>query len=183
MQAPLYFIAVLPNLEISTEITDFKNEANTSFNAKHALRSPPHITVIPPFRANYNEIESISNTLANFSKNQTPFKVDLLNFNHFGTAVIYIDVVKNELLQALWKELSVLMEDKFQIVHKFQDRPYVPHLTVAFRDLEADIFPKAWNYFSNINYERSFETEDLVLLINEDKKWQIVQRFSFQPKV
>lgn len=183
MQAPLYFIAILPNTEISTEITDFKKYADTNFNSKHALRSPPHITVIPPFRAFYNEIEKISNTLSDFSKNQVPFDISLSNFNKFGQSVIYIDVTENSDLQVLWKALSAMMKTDFGIENKFSDRPFVPHLTVAFRDLEPKIFPEAWNYFSNINYERSFETNSLVLLINEDKEWQIVQRFPFPSKV
>lgn len=183
MQAPLYFIAVLPNDEISTEVTDFKNYADTNFDSRHALRSPPHITVIPPFRAYYNEIEKISNTLADFSKNQANFNIDLSNFNKFGQSVIYIDVAENADLQALWKALSLLMETDFKIVNKFSGRPFVPHMTVAFRDLDPKIFPNAWNHFSNIDYERTFETHDLVLLINEDKKWQIVQRFPFQSEV
>ncbi len=183
MQAPLYFIAILPNAEVSAEITAFKKEAETTFDSKHALRSPPHITIIPPFRAYYNKIEGISNALVNFSKKQTNFDIDLSNFNHFGESVIYIDVVKNQLLQELREQLCSLMETDFNIANKFSGHPFVPHLTVAFRDLKPQIFPDAWNHFSNISYERNFETCDLTLLINEDKKWQIVQRFPFQGEI
>jgi 2'-5' RNA ligase len=183
MEKTLYFIALLPNDKISDEITAFKNEAKTRFDSKHALKSPPHITMIPPFRVYDNELEQVIKTINVFSKKQFIFNIELFNFNHFGKFVIYIDVIENKSLQEFHKDLNQTMEIEFQIIDKFKDRPFSPHLTIAFKDLKQSIYPMAWEYFSNINYERHFEANHLALLKHENKKWQIIQRFPFQHKI
>ena len=45
-----FFIAILPPETIQREITDFKEEIARDFKSSHALKSPPHITLLMPFR-------------------------------------------------------------------------------------------------------------------------------------
>ena len=46
----LYYIALLPPENIRQEVTALKEHAAEAFHSSKALNSPPHITLIPPFR-------------------------------------------------------------------------------------------------------------------------------------
>ena len=50
MAEGLYFIGILPPEDIKKKITDIKHVVARKFGSKHALNSPPHITLRMPFK-------------------------------------------------------------------------------------------------------------------------------------
>lgn len=174
----LYYIAILPNDEISKEITDFKLYAKANFKTERALTSPPHITVIAPFRPKKEvSIEALFQTIETFAKEQEPFEIVLQNFSKFDTRVIFVAVELSEQLENLWKKLNLQLAKAFQIKEKY--KIYNPHITVAFKDLEKAMFPKAWLYFSTTEFQREFEANHLALLQHNGKFWEVIKRFAF----
>ena len=63
MSESLYFIAVLPSEEIHEEITVLKHEIAEKYESKHALRSPPHITLHMPFKWKDKRFEDLVNVM------------------------------------------------------------------------------------------------------------------------
>ena len=55
----LYFIAIIPPEKIRREIEELKKKISVAFNTKRALNSPPHITLIPPFRTELDNLNSL----------------------------------------------------------------------------------------------------------------------------
>ena len=55
----LYSIALVPPKNIREEVLDFQRLAEKKFNSKVTLRSPVHITLVPPFNANAEELKQI----------------------------------------------------------------------------------------------------------------------------
>lgn len=174
MKTRIYFIALVPPLEIREEVTHFKLYASGHFNASHALKSPPHITLFPPFRWAPAKEAELKEAVSDFAATHEPFGVILEHFDHFDRRVIFVHVIPTEELLRLQKALKVHLSQKIGLEHS-DSRPYHPHMTVAFKDLKPEAFQEAWTYFSQQSYERDFETDQLCLLQHDGKQWQIIQ--------
>lgn len=167
----LYFVALLPDLAIQGEVTLFKQTAQDRFSSGHALKSPPHITLVPPFRSEGADFSP----LQAFAHQQSRFTVRLCNFDHFGNRVIFINVSPDPPLLACQTHVAAFCHERFGI--EPDQRPFHPHMTIAFRDLQRAAFPDAWSYFSAQLYERTFTAEALTLLRHTGQNWVIEQTF------
>jgi 2'-5' RNA ligase len=176
MYNPLFFIALLPDLEIQKEVTGFKQICADKFEARHAFKSPPHITLQSPFRWPMEKINILENALANFSEEQFSFSINLKNFAAFAPRVIYVNVEKNESLKSLHDDLEKYLLKNIGLKNK-RSHGFNPHMTIAHRDLKKEIFPAAWNYFWEKKYERQFLAERLTLLKHVKGKWEIWEEF------
>jgi 2'-5' RNA ligase len=169
----LYFMALLPDLGIQEEVTSFKQMAQERFGSSQALKSPAHITLVPPFRTDRSDF-SVLQTVAN---NQTPFTVQLRNFDRFGNRVIFVDVVPEPTLLGFQKVLANFCASQLDIAP--DSRPFHPHMTVAFKDISRSVFPEAWGYFAAQSYERTFTAQAITLLVHAGQRWQVDQTFGF----
>lgn len=178
MGAPtdLLFIALLAPDEIQAKVTAFKQYAATNFDSKHALRSPPHITLIPPFRWPLDDRKFLIDFLTNFQFAASPFPLHLYNFDCFAPRVIFVDVVEEPKLYQLQAQLAVAVAEELGIQHQ-GPHDFHPHMTIAFRDLQVRVFPAAWSYFSSLSFQASFPVDKLALLRHTHVGWQLVQTF------
>ena len=178
MQDPLFFIAILPDLEIQKEVTAFKQECAVLFNARHAFKSPPHITLQAPFRWPLDDVQELRESLVDFAHDQLSFTVRLHGFGCFRPRVIFVAPEKNKSLTEIHGQLE---KHLFETVGLKNNRShgFNPHMTIAHRDLDERIFPKAWNHFSKKTYQRQFLVENIVLLRHLKGKWEIIERFIF----
>ena len=177
MKKPLYFIAILPDAGIRAEVTRFKNYAAEHFKSSHALRSPPHITLFPPFLWAPEEKNRLVDNLRLFAQGERPFPVMLNNFNCFAPRVIFIDIQENTVLQGIQSRLEKQLKTTIGLSNPSR-RDFHPHMTIAFKDLRRSIFPKAWEYFSGLTYKRLFSADALSLLQHNGKIWTVYQEFS-----
>jgi len=168
----LYFVALLPDESIQHEVTAFKQEARERFDAGHALKSPPHITLVPPFQCAPDRQTELLPALNEAAAGLAPFPVQLRHFDRFGQRVIF---VHTEIDQPLLTCQRVAADVFHQRVGVQPDtRPFHPHMTVAFKDLKRSLFSEAWRYFSAQVYERRFMAEALTLLRHSGQRWEIV---------
>lgn len=174
----LYFIALMPDEKIQKEVTAFKHYCQRHFGAAHALKSPPHITLIPPYRWGAERLGPLRDTLDLFAMGQEPFTLQLQDFGAFAPRVIYVQVGENKQLEALHASLLRKLEEAFD----YQDKRAVrfhPHLTIAHRDLSQQAFHQAWPFFSRQQYRRKFYVDRLVLLHHHNHRWHIDREFLF----
>lgn len=174
----LYFIAILPDERIQKEVTAFKHFCRQHFGAEHALNSPPHITLTPPYRWTDEQLPTLVDALDMFALGQSSFEVRLRNFSSFAPKVIYVDVVENEYLSVLQRKLL----NKLEHALAYRDqraKNFHPHLTIAHRDLQrADFYP-AWEHFSKQKFYREFTVDQIALLHHHNRKWHIYKAFPF----
>jgi 2'-5' RNA ligase len=164
----LYFIAILTPHTINHQILEWKTYMLHHFNCKAALKSPAHITLIPPFSMRKEQEKQLTGILQTLSHPRFP--ITLKNFNAFKPRVIFVHVEPGKQLQ----ELKTTVENAltgFPI--KKETRPFHPHVTIANRDLEKEDFPKAWEHFKHINYEAVFDANNISLLRHNGAKWEI----------
>src|ERR1700752_5206321 len=96
----LFFIALLPPKEIREKIMLIQHEVAARFGSSHALKSPPHITLIAPFKCNSEFEQLIVEPLQEFFCYSSPFDIQLRNFNRFErNRVVFIEVTSNEMLE------------------------------------------------------------------------------------
>ncbi len=171
LKPELFFMALLPDPIIQDEVTAFKQASLERFGSGHALKSPPHVTLIPPFRSERPDFSA----LQTFAQTQPPFAVRLQNFDRFGNRVIFVNVVPEPALSACQARLAQFCYDHFGI--QPDSRPFHPHMTVAFRDLQRSVFTEAWAYFSTQAYERQFTADAVTLLKHTGQGWAVAQTF------
>jgi 2'-5' RNA ligase len=178
MNEKLYFLALLPPPDIQDEVTRYKQYAAEYFNASHALKSPPHITLIPPFWWEENRISEIIEWVENWTTQTASFTIALNDFDCFKPRVIYIDVVPNVELTQLQNHLKIGLKTKFQLSP--DKRPdYHPHMTVAYKDLSKRMFYAAWDYYQKQSFKHHFQVNGVSLLKHNQKRWKIDTELSF----
>src|SRR4051794_35260020 len=97
----LYFIAIVTPDTINQQVLEWKNYMLQQFNCKAALKSPAHITLIPPFHMPDAAQQPMKDALQAFAGLHQPFAVQLTNFAAFQPRVIYVHVQPNSCLNAL----------------------------------------------------------------------------------
>lgn len=179
-----FFIALLPPEDVQIEATKIKQYFADVYESRAALRSPPHVTLQPPFDWEVEVLPDLVGELERFARSQFPIPMTLEGFAAFKPRVIYINVLKTSELLRVQKALMSGLETSLNIVHHpSQSRPFSPHLTVGFRDLTKANFYRAWSEFKTKEFYYSFVINHLTLLIHNGKVWEIYQEFSFNSKI
>ena len=168
----LYFIAIVPPEPFREKAWKLKEHFRDRYNSKASLNSPPHITLFPPFKLAREEKELVS-ALEEQAKQFHPFMVSLENFGAFPPRVIYIDVLPQPEMEKLQQAIKELIPQFAQPDPKVNnDRPFHPHMTLAFRDLSKEQFRKAWKEFNEEELSYSWEVESFTLLRHNGKHWE-----------
>ncbi|MBD2435485.1 2'-5' RNA ligase family protein [Nostoc sp. FACHB-110] len=176
----LFFVALLPPPEIQDYANNIKQYFAENYASRHAQKSPPHITLQPPFKWANADTPRLEAFLQEFAHQKQSLLITLNGFNAFAPRVIYIDVVRSQELLQLQAHLMVKMEAELGIIDKVgKKRPFAPHMTVAFRDLTRRNFKAAWPEFAHRQVYFEFMADRLTLLIHDGRRWQIKTEFAF----
>ncbi len=174
-----YFIALIPPEPIFSETEKIKLEVSQKYANKSALRSPSHVTLHMPFEIKEEKTESLIQKLSEF-KFSSPFDVHLKNFGGFEPKVIFIDVMKNNTLSSLQKELVFHIKSNLNIFNQYEDkRAFHPHLTIAFRDLKKENFYLLFEEYRSKNFEAKFSVKSFFILKHDGKRWDSFKEFVF----
>lgn len=175
-----FFIALVPPPDIQQHITLIQLYFAEHYNSRGALNSPPHITLQPPFECLAEDVPKLKESLKEFAANRIPIPITLSGFAAFAPRVIYVDVVKSPELLELQKDLISYFETNLGIVDRVsQPRPFVPHMTVGFRDLTEPNFEAAWLEFKARSIFFEFTASALILLIHDGNQWNVATEFLF----
>ena len=178
-QKRLFFIALLPPKNVQVYANQIKQHFASVYKSKAALKSPPHITLQPPFNWDINNLTTLEQVLQKFAQSQGHIPLKLDGFSSFPPRVIYIDVEKNIELLNLQKNLVNYLESSLKIIDKRnKNRDFNPHLTVGFKDLSKTNFYKAWEEFKDKKVNFNFTVNKLTLLLHNQGKWEIKKDFN-----
>jgi 2'-5' RNA ligase len=177
-----FFIALLPPQHIQDYANDIKQYFAANYASRAAQKSPPHITLQPPFEWSDAEVPQLEASLQAFAHTQQSIAITLQDYAAFPPRVIYINVIKSQELLNLQKQLIIHTATHCGIRdQKSATRPFTPHLTVAFRDLTKENFRAAWPEFAQRSLNFDFMAEKLTLLIHDGKRWNVKSEFDFHP--
>lgn len=178
-----FFIAIVPPPDIQAIAQDIKQQFAEKYSSRAAQKSPPHITLQPPFAWMPQALPNLEQQLAKFALEQVPFEVELNGFAAFPPKVIYVDVVKTVVLLNLQTGLMANLEATLGIVDtSSKQRAFAPHMTVAFQDLTQPNFNAAWESFQGRSLQLRFLVSSLSLLIHDEHQWHVHKTFPFFEK-
>lgn len=176
-----YFIAIIPPPPVYDEALDLKLYLREKYHTKAALNSPPHITLHMPFMWKEDKEEKLVNKLAEFAKQFDPVKICLDNFSSFPPKVIFVDVTESDALDSLQKSLHRYFKRELNIFNaNYKERPYHPHLTLAFRDVKKRQYHLAWEEFSKKEYKAEFVADKIALLKHDGTRWEVLKDFTLE---
>jgi 2'-5' RNA ligase len=176
----MYFIAIVAPEQIHREVLKWKNYFKDHFECTVALKSPAHITLIPPFWMQEDLEDHLVNSMRDFSSTKNKFEITLKDFAAFKPKVIFVAVAKSEVLNDLHQSFAdhIFREKKFPV--KKEDRPFHPHVTLAARDLYKKAFQEAWEIFSQKKYEALWNVNGISLLRHNKKNWDVIFTSQFE---
>lgn len=174
-----YFIAIVAPEQINQQVLEWKQYMLQHFNCKVALRSPAHITIIPPFIMANDLLPQMEEQLESFSARQQSFPIQLKNFAAFKPRVLYVHVEPNTHLSELQANLEAFLLQHKHFPIKKEERSFHPHVTIANRDLQQSDFPIAWQHFQQLKYDVTFPANALALLQHNGQMWEIARSFPF----
>src|SRR3981081_1230521 len=160
----MYFIGMVAPEEINQQVLKWKNLMKEKFECTVALRSPAHITLIPPFWMKAELEDELIETIDKFSEHRNQFMIQLKSFSCFKPSVLFLEVIKNEQLALLRTDLEdfLLGQGKFPL--KKETRSFHPHVTIATRDLYKKAFLEAWEIFKNKKYKAEWQAKGVSIL-------------------
>lgn len=175
----LYFIAIIPPEPVYSEAHQLKQYFNDHYNSKAALNSPPHITLHMPFKWKEAKEKILIDKLQTFASTRKSFEMKLNNFSAFEPRVIFIDVIKDDNLESLQKQLKRFCKIELNLFNAdYKEFAFHPHLTLAFRDLKKPEFYKAWEEFKDKKFEANFTANSITLLKHDGQQWNVFKNLS-----
>ncbi len=177
-QMKRFFIALLPPQAIQDYANEIKQQFAVHYESHQAQKSPPHITLQPPFEW-ASDPSHLEQSLREFAAQSAPVPITLEGFSAFPPRVIYINVLKTPELLTLQKQVMDYSETRLGIVDSAaKHRAFAPHMTVAFRDLTKQNFNLAWQEFRDKSLHFEFVADHLTLLLHNGQRWTIAADFS-----
>lgn len=175
----LYFIALIPKDPHQSELMELKHWVFEDVGSKGALRSPAHITLLMPFKWRQEKEPLLFESLDKLASSMAPFNIELLNFNCFEPRVIYVDVKNNDTLTEVKTQVVKMAKQELKLTFLKDLRGFLPHITIAFRDLKKAQFYQLWQQLKTKEFKANFEASSLALLKHNGKRWDVCKEFQF----
>lgn len=168
----MYFVALVCPPPLNEKILRYKLWMRDQFGCVVAMKSPAHITLIPPFWLPDSEEEKLLDALQSFASTIGELTIPLNGFSHFRKRVLFVDVETSPELEQLKKQAEDHFVKIFPAIKK-DTRPFHPHITIANRDMKPSHFEKAWEYFKLLKLDENLTTKTVMLLKLVNGKWSI----------
>ena len=97
----MYFIALVLPEELDQKILQYKKYMHENYGCTVGLKSPAHITIVPPFWMQEEHETELKMDIDAISSETESFQLQTNNFSAFRPRTIFVDLVPNEKLQVL----------------------------------------------------------------------------------
>ncbi len=150
----------------------------TGLGDKSALGIPTHITLMPPYEAEWHELPDIEEHLAEASRQNQPFKIHLRGTGTFRPVSPVVFVVVVEGISACEQLAFTVRRGPLERDLQF---PYHPHVTVA-HELDDTCLDKAFSELAS--FECAFVADHFSLYVHDDETgWVPTRDFPLSPGV
>ncbi len=184
MTNELFFVALEPPSPQFETLSQLKQDVALKFDVKHSLKSPPHITIVPPFRFSDNQMNEILHhlQLCLFRPSHC-IRIYLEGYGHFRQKVVFVKVRTTKNLIDFQKRLVRCLYANSKIPVKNElTRSFYPHLTLAHRDVTFEKFKKIMAYLKSRPIKLTFDICELTLYKYNSAKsqWESVEKLPFK---
>ncbi len=173
----LFYMAIECPNEINEQVEQMKDYMEQNFGCRAAKKSPAHLTIVPPFRAEDELQAELLNFVQTFNMGLVPFSIRMKNYGQFADRVLFIDVeAPNVPLIELERDCMHEFSEKFPGIIFGMKPEFNPHVTIATRDIPEGALATARNYFeANHAVDVAFNANALSLYRLENGWWKKVE--------
>lgn len=172
----MYYIALLCPPAVNEKVLQFKYWMRDRFGCIAALKSPAHITLIPPFWLEETKEMELLQAFQSFTSDMSELNIELNGFSHFGKKVLFVQVKDNPAIEELKNQAEDHFTSIFPANIKKDDRSFHPHVTIATRDIMPSDSDRAWDHFSKKDFTAHFITRTISLLKLSPGKWNVLSQ-------
>ncbi|GGG61896.1 2'-5' RNA ligase family protein [Hymenobacter glacieicola] len=176
----LFLVALLPPEPVRSEVWAMKQELHQRTGSRNAVNLPPHITLIPPLRQPAQFAEAAAVSLRAFGPTQNACLVGLENFAWFQSRTLYVHVAQAQAVRQLHEALYHWCAAQLPVVPT-PTRPFVPHVTLATRDLPPAAVPELRAEFAARRYSATAAWSELILYQHDGRRWQVRETVHLAP--
>lgn len=176
----MYYLAIVLPPHLNQKVLYWKNFMLEKYNCKVGLKSPAHITLIPPFWMEEEKENLFIKDVNSLSASLKVFSIKTNNFSAFKPRTIFIALEKNTLLEKTKETTDQFFKANPVYPVTIDTRPFHPHITIATRDLFKKSFHEAWPMFEKEKFEEEWEVFGLSILRHNKKNWDVIHTSQFQ---
>lgn len=176
----MYFTAVVLPPELNSDILKLKKWAQEGWGCKVGLKSPAHITLLPPFWMDEKWEPDFIKDLDLLCHPLSSFPISTNNFSAFKPRTIFIDVVVDEPLRRLKQQTDLYFKERPHYGAKIDTRSFHPHITIATRDLRKSAFAEAWPQVAQQVFKETFTATGTGLLRHNGRAWDVIHTSLFK---
>ena len=178
----MYFIAIVLPDELNKKVQKWKELMHEKYGCTIGLKSPAHITFIPPSWMEEEKEQQLIADVDTISSSVHPFTIAINNFSAFKPRTIFADVVVNNELRSLKAAVDTFfLKSAYKI--KIDSRPFHPHITIATRDLHKKDFQEAWPMFETKRFKAEWEANGLSVLRHNKARWEVIRTSKFRSNI
>jgi 2'-5' RNA ligase len=175
----MYFIAIVLPPHLDEKVLKYKQMMLDKYNCKVGLKSPAHITLVPPFWMEDEKEERLMEDIDSLNSRFQPFKISTHNFSAFKPRTIFIALAPNEKLNEVKTRTDALFKTNSFYNIKIDTRPFHPHVTIATRDLFKKGFYEIWPWFAEKEFLEEWAVNGISLLRHNKKNWDVIHTSQF----
>jgi 2'-5' RNA ligase len=175
----MYFIALVLPEGLNKKVLAYKEWMYEKHTCKVALKSPAHITLIPPFWMQTDRENLLIQSIKNITANQHSFMMQTAGFAAFKPRTLFIATVPNTDLDLLKRETEREFTNHLDPGIKKENRPFHPHITIATRDLHKASFYEAWDHLKELPFEEEWLADSISILKHNKKNWDVYHTSQF----
>jgi len=175
----MYFIAQVLPPHLNEQVLQWKWLMQERYGCKVALKSPAHITLVPPFWLDEQFEAALVQDTNTVVAGVAAFTIITNGFSAFKPRTIFIAVEPNAHLDALKKKVDDFFAGKEAYKVKLDRRPFHPHITIATRDLHKKTFAEAWPLFETKAFKEEWTADSISVLRHNKKNWEVFHMATF----
>lgn len=175
----MYFIAVVLPGKLNEKVLKYKTMMLEKYNCKVGLKSPAHITLVPPFWMEEEKEQQLLQDTDGLSSQFSSFIICTNNFSVFKPKTIFIAMVANKKLDEIKAATDSFFKDSVYPV-KIDTRSFHPHITIATRDLYKKDFYEVWPWFAEKKFVEEWKAGGISVLRHNKKNWDVIHTSQFK---
>lgn len=176
----MYFIAVVAPDSINSKVLKYKRYMKEKYGCLVGLKSPAHITLIPPFWFENEKEERLLELVDEIASQSKSFEIKTNDFSTFKPKTIFVTLYQSA-------ELDDLKKISDEVILRYPEtgcvpekRLFHPHITIATRDLHKRDFYESWQLFEKKEFKEQWQVNEVSLLRHNKQNWDVVHTSQFR---
>ena len=164
-----HFIGVILPPHLEREAEGKRMWTREKYGCRSGQSTRPHITLIPPFSSSM-KTEVIVDEVRGILEGRRSFTSFLQGYGAFGGRTLFMKVVESEEWRVLSRDVSMGLRAMGEKI-KVEKKPFVPHITIANRDIPEGAIGEMLSSLSGDKLPESFMVERIGVFHRKGWQW------------